>query len=116
MARQLRFEYAGAFYHVTYRGNQKGEIFWEDRDRKEFKKILERTKERRKKTGRERQFAIYLSKLFGGEKNSEVGRVFGISIQAVTNVLRRMKKVLEKDAESNGDMKSIKNILEKQNV
>ena len=57
--------------------------------------------ERRKRTGRERQFAIYLSNVFSGEKNSEVGRVFGVSIQVVTNVLGRMKKVLEKDAELN---------------
>ncbi|MBA3070579.1 MAG: hypothetical protein FP829_00135 [Nitrospirae bacterium] len=46
MARQLRIEYEGAFYHVTSRGNQKGEIFWDDMDREEFKRILERTKER----------------------------------------------------------------------
>ena len=46
MARQLRIEYEGAFYHVTSRGNQKGRIFWEDIDRTKFKDILRRTKER----------------------------------------------------------------------
>jgi putative transposase len=46
MARQLRIEYEGAFYHITSRGNQKGHIFWDERDRHEFKKILVRTKER----------------------------------------------------------------------
>ncbi len=46
MARQLRIEYEGAFYHVTSRGNQRERIFWDDRDREEFKKILNRTKER----------------------------------------------------------------------
>ena len=46
MARQLRLEYKGAFYHVTSRGNQRTEIFWDDKDRAEFKRILERTKGR----------------------------------------------------------------------
>jgi len=46
MARQLRIEYEGAFYHVTSRGNQKGKIFWEDGDRKMFREIIKRTKER----------------------------------------------------------------------
>jgi putative transposase len=46
VARQLRIEYEGAFYHVTSRGNQREQIFWDDRDREELKKILQKTKER----------------------------------------------------------------------
>jgi putative transposase len=46
MARQLRIEYEGAFYHVTSRGNQKEQIFWDDKDREELRKIIKRTKER----------------------------------------------------------------------
>ena len=46
VARQLRIEYKGAFYHVTSRGNQREQIFWDDRDREELKKILQKTKER----------------------------------------------------------------------
>ena len=46
MARQLRIEYEGAFYHVTSRGNQRERIFWDDKDRDGFKQILKRTKER----------------------------------------------------------------------
>jgi REP element-mobilizing transposase RayT len=38
MARQLRIEYEGAFYHITSRGNERTKIF-EDRDDKE--KFLE---------------------------------------------------------------------------
>ncbi len=45
MARQLRIEYAGAFYHVSSRGNLKEKIFFEDSDRKKFLEILKRTKE-----------------------------------------------------------------------
>jgi len=46
MARQLRIEYEGAFYHITSRGNMRGQIFWDKRDRKQFIEILKRTKDR----------------------------------------------------------------------
>jgi REP element-mobilizing transposase RayT len=46
MARQLRIEYEGAFYHVTSRGNQREKIFWNERDKERLRTILERTKER----------------------------------------------------------------------
>lgn len=46
MARQLRIEYEGAFYHITSRGNQKDRIFWNKQDRKQFIDILKRTKDR----------------------------------------------------------------------
>jgi len=46
MARQLRIEYEGTFCHVTSRGNQRTKVFWDDKGREEFKRILERTKER----------------------------------------------------------------------
>jgi hypothetical protein len=31
MARQLRIEFSGAFYHVTSRGNLRDKIFFSDR-------------------------------------------------------------------------------------
>ncbi|MEN8262151.1 MAG: transposase [Nitrospirota bacterium] len=46
MARQLRIEYEGAFYHITSRGNQKGKVFWDKKDKKQFIDILKRTKDR----------------------------------------------------------------------
>ena len=46
VVRQLRIEYEGAFYHVASRGNQREKIFWNDKEREEFKSILKRTKER----------------------------------------------------------------------
>jgi REP element-mobilizing transposase RayT len=46
MARQLRIEYEGGFYHITSRGNQREKIFWGAKDRERLKTILERTKER----------------------------------------------------------------------
>lgn len=36
MARALRIQYPGAFYHVTCRGNDRREIFLEDQDRRVF--------------------------------------------------------------------------------
>lgn len=46
MARQLRIEFSGAFYHVTSRGNLRGKIFFADSDREQFLNILKRTKDR----------------------------------------------------------------------
>jgi hypothetical protein len=41
MARPLRIEYPGAFYHVTARGNERRAIFRDDRDRERFLSYLE---------------------------------------------------------------------------
>lgn len=46
MARQLRIEFEGAFYHITSRGNMREKVFFEDKDKEKFLEILERTKER----------------------------------------------------------------------
>ena len=36
MARPLRIEYSGAFYHITSRGNERKEVFKSQRDREKF--------------------------------------------------------------------------------
>jgi REP element-mobilizing transposase RayT len=219
MARQLRIEYEGAFYHVTSRGNQREKIFWDDKDMEEFKRILKRTKERygfllhdyalmgnhyhflmetphanlkqimqnintsytvyinkrhkrfghlfqgrykafivdkesyllklsryihlnpvrawivetkhkvedvvrviakyyginkedllkrRKATGRQRKIAISLCKTLSGEKNVEVGRVLGITLQAVTNAVRDIDKRREEDKKLSKEIALIK--------
>ena len=41
MARQLRIEFPGAFYHVTSRGNERKAIFKSHRDREKFLSYLE---------------------------------------------------------------------------
>ena len=46
MARQLRIEYAGAFYHVTSRGNEKKRIYSDDRDKEKFLTYLTSAHER----------------------------------------------------------------------
>ena len=46
MARQLRIEYPGAFYHVTSRGKQKQAIVQDDQDRGTFLGFLEKAHEK----------------------------------------------------------------------
>ena len=46
MARPLRVEYPGAFYHVINRGNNQEKIFNNDRDKEKFLEYLEKASER----------------------------------------------------------------------
>ena len=46
MARQPRVEFAGAFYHVICRGNQRQVIFRGDVDREYYLELLEQYRER----------------------------------------------------------------------
>jgi putative transposase len=46
MARPLRLEFEGAYYHITSRGNLRDRIFFDVKDREKFLEILKRTKER----------------------------------------------------------------------
>jgi REP element-mobilizing transposase RayT len=48
MARPLRIEYAGAFYHITSRGNERRDIFKSDSERMRFLSYLESAVERYK--------------------------------------------------------------------
>ncbi len=48
MARPLRIEYPGAFYHVTSRGNERKDIFKTDSDREKFLSYLESATDRYK--------------------------------------------------------------------
>jgi len=66
---------------------------------------------RRKRTEAERKIAVYLSKLLSGEKNVEIGTVFGISIQAVTNSIRRVQKMTEADEKFSREMMRIRKFL-----
>ncbi len=40
MARPLRIEYEGAFYHVTAKGNEKGKIYFTKADYEKFKQYI----------------------------------------------------------------------------
>jgi len=46
MARQLRIEYEGAYYHILSRGNARCAIFLNDGDRQDFLKLLEEMSDR----------------------------------------------------------------------
>jgi len=46
MARQLRVEYPGAYYHVMNRGDSREDLFKDDRDREKFIEYLEKSVER----------------------------------------------------------------------
>ena len=46
MARQVRIEYAGAFYHVMSRGNNGQKIFYGKKGQESFLKVLNETCER----------------------------------------------------------------------
>jgi putative transposase len=46
MARPLRIQYPGAFYHITSRGNERKAIFRTDQDRKKFLSYLQSAHER----------------------------------------------------------------------
>lgn len=48
MTRSLRVEYEGAWYHVTSRGNERKEIYRDDKDRERFVGILRRSAEESK--------------------------------------------------------------------
>ena len=46
MARPLRIEFAGALYHVTSRGNARGDIYLDEQDRRRFLSFVAETCER----------------------------------------------------------------------
>ena len=46
MARPLRIEFGGAIYHITSRGNDRGQIFFTDTDRVAFLELLGEAAER----------------------------------------------------------------------
>jgi len=67
-------------------------------------------------TSKQRRMAIYLCKVLSGKKNVEVGKVFGVTIQAVTNVVREIEKIKETGNELSKEIARIEKILEKKNV
>ena len=78
MARPLRLEYDGAFYHVTSRGNERGKIFFTEGD---YGKSL-----------------IYLLKRHTGMANRAIGEQFaGLSYSAVTKSCRSLEEGMGKN-------------------
>jgi hypothetical protein len=46
MARPLRIEYPGAYYHVTARGNERKRIYFTKRDYQKFREYIEDAQEK----------------------------------------------------------------------
>jgi len=66
---------------------------------------------RRRRTEAQRKIAVYLSKVLSGEKNAEIGAVFGITIQAVTNAVRRVEKTMGEDIKFNSEVMKLKELV-----
>jgi chromosomal replication initiation ATPase DnaA len=62
---------------------------------------------------KQRKMAIYLSKTLSGEKNVKVGRIFGITLQAVTNVVRDIERQREENRKLSKEITRLKQIIEK---
>lgn len=63
---------------------------------------------RRGKGKRERQVAIYLSKVMSGGNNKEIGRYFGIKGSAVSEVIKRIEERLGEDIGFRKEIESLK--------
>jgi hypothetical protein len=55
---------------------------------------------------------VYLSKVMSCWKNADIGAVFGVAIQAVTNAAREVEKRKEADRRFNLELMGIKKIIE----
>ena len=73
---------------------------------------LRLAKSRRRPAERQRRTGVYLSKVMSCRKNADIGVVFGITIQAVTNAVREVEKRKEADRRFNSELMRIKKIIE----
>jgi len=54
---------------------------------------------------------VYLSKVLSGKRNADIGAVFGITIQVVTNAVRSVEKRREGDRRFKSELMRIKEFL-----
>ena len=66
---------------------------------------------RRGKDKRERQIAIYLSKILSGRKNVEVGSFFGIKGPAVSGAIKAIERKLDKDKKLKKEIEELRGRL-----
>lgn len=66
---------------------------------------------KRGKDKRERQIAIYLSKILSGKKNVQVGSFFGIKGPAVSGAIKAIERRLDKERKLNKELESLKERL-----
>ena len=103
MARPLRVEYSGAFYHVSKRRNNQEIIFKNDRDKEKFLEIIIKGR----KNNKAREVAIHIAGDLSGISCKDLGLYFGgvsgaliiimykrVTKEAVKN--RRLKRRIDK--------------------
>jgi chromosomal replication initiation ATPase DnaA len=66
---------------------------------------------RRRRAEGQRKIAVDLSKVLSSEKNAEIGSMFGITIQAVTNVVRRVEKRMGEDNRFGSEVRRLKEMV-----
>ena len=76
MARPLRINYPGAFYHVTSRGNERKAVF---------------------KSRLSRDVKQYLCHRYTSERLKTIGEQFSVSESAVSHAVRRVAKTIASD-------------------
>jgi len=114
MARQLRIEFEGAFYHLTSRGNLREKV---PIDRvievccKHYGIDREELLKKGKKGKKERQIAIYLSKALSGERNIAIGNCFGIKGPAISGIIKAMEERLKQDRKIKRETEHLRGML-----
>lgn len=68
-------------------------------------------RKRTRKHIKERRIAIYLSRIISKERNPEIGKYFGISPQAVSNILTEIGNKLAESKGLENEVDAIKCIL-----
>ena len=101
MARPVRIEYEGAFYHITARGNERKRIFFSKADYDKFKVAdhFEISPEDVLKDKRERRnIAVYLIKKWTSVTNGQIADMFGgVSYSAIAKANERFSAKIMKD-------------------
>jgi hypothetical protein len=105
MTRPLRIEYAGAFYHVTSRGNEQKDVFKSQKDREKFLDYLASATERYGAVSSimgeneklARQVGMYLCHRHSGKKLKEIGALFGVGETAIAEARRLLSRKLKED-------------------
>ena len=76
MGRAWRIEYEGGLYHVLSRGNERKDIFHDDRD-----------------------LLVYLVWKICLLTNEEIGSLFGMRYSAISHILSSMRTRMQKDSD-----------------
>jgi chromosomal replication initiation ATPase DnaA len=97
VARPLRIEFPGAFYHVTTRGNEP-KALRELNDKPSLDEIAKVVREVFSENDRQaRNAGIYLCHRYSGSKLKEIGKLFHLTESGVTRASKRFDEAMERD-------------------